>query len=72
MDVFTMYRSLNASLIVKTIDAYSVDYFLATRDPKTSQLDIPNANRQFETVYQSDELPVLRFNKELIVPSPKR
>ena len=63
MDVFTMYRSLNPELVATTLDAYSVHYVLATRDPRTSQLDLPNAQRQFETVFESNELPVLRFKR---------
>jgi hypothetical protein len=63
MDVFTMYRSPDTGLITRTMDAYSVDYILATLDPKTSQLDLPNAQKQFETVYQSTELPVLQLKR---------
>lgn len=63
MDVFTMYRSLNAGLVKSTLDKHSVDYVLATRDAGLQRIDTPNAAQQFEIVHRSNELPVLRSKR---------
>lgn len=72
MDIFTMYRSLNERLIAEKMNAYGVDYVLVTLDPKLMRQDMPNAQNQFEPVYHSDELPVLRYKRGSIPPLPTR